>query len=117
MVARKGRPLSVVKPGAEPPKPAKKAAPKKRAPAKPRTLEHAAKLSRKTMLETLRARIAVAMEDPRAHPRDLANLTKQFLDVTEKLDALGAQSGRGKAPAAQSAVADTPNEAWDEGAI
>jgi hypothetical protein len=103
--------LRAVQPGEKPP--AKKA-PAKRAP---RKLSAAVKLSRKTMLEALRDRLATAMEDPRAHPRDMANLTKQFLDVTEKLDTLAAQSGRGKAPAEKSAIANTPNEAWDEGAI
>lgn len=111
-----GKPqLRAVKDG-ETPAPAKKAPAKKRAPRKARTMAHAAKLSRKTMLETLRDKLAAAMDDPRAHPRDVANLAKQLEDVLDKLDRL---AGRGPAaPAAPpSVIADTPNAGWDEDAI
>ncbi|ABE67258.1 terminase small subunit [Mycobacterium phage Jolene] len=113
MAGRTDRPLSVVKAGETP---AKKAAPRKRAPAKPRTLAQAAKLSRKTLLETLRDKIANAMDDPRAHPRDVGNLVKQLLDVQNQIDALAGKPAGGK-KAEPSAVADTPNEVWDEDAI
>lgn len=117
MADRKARALTVVEGGAEPAEPAKKVSPKKRAPAKPRTLEHASKLTRKTMLETLRGRIAAAIDDPRAHPRDVGALAKQLLDVQAQIDALSAKGPNSPNPTEPSAVADTPNEAWDEDAV
>lgn len=105
------RKLRAVEPGEKP------AAAKKRAPAKrqPRTMAHAAKLSRKTMLETLRDKIAAAMDDPRAHPRDVGNLAKQLEDVMVKLDQLSPK--KGATTAEPSAIAKTPNAVWDEDAI
>lgn len=114
MAGRMGRPLSVVQGDGKAP-PAKKPPAKKRAPAKPRTIAHAVKLSRKTLLETLRDRIAVAMDDPRAHPRDIGNLLKQLLDVQKQIDALAPK--KATTTAEPSAVANTPNESWDEDAI
>jgi hypothetical protein len=93
------------------------AKPARKAPAKraPRTMAHAAKLSRKTMLETLRDRIAASMDDPRAHPRDQLAAAKQLLDVQNLIDQL---SAKGRPVAAEpSAIANTPNAAWDEDAI
>lgn len=107
-------PLRAVGPDEKPP------APKKRAPAKrkPRSMAHAAKLSRKTFLETLRDRIAAAMDDPRAHPRDVGNLGKQLFDVQAELDKLG-KKGRATAPAAEpTIIPNTPAHVrWDEDAI
>lgn len=104
-------PLRAVQEGEKPP------APKKRAPRKaaPRTMAHAAKLSRKTMLETMRDKLAAAIDDPRAHPRDIANLMKQLDDVLLKLDALKPQKHVAASPT--TAVASTPNESWDADAI
>lgn len=118
MADRKARSLTVVEGGAEPAKPTKKAPAKKAAPRKPRTLEHAGKLSRKTALETLRDRLAAAIDDPRAHPRDIGALSKQWLDVLEQIDALANKAG-GSAGAddGPSAVQRTPNADWDEDAI
>jgi hypothetical protein len=106
--------LRAVKAGEKPP--AKKA-PAKRAPAKPRTVAQAAKLSRKTLLETVRDKIAASMDDPRAHPRDVVNAAKQLLEIQAQIDALGAKGSSKQAPAEPSAIADTPNESWDEDAI
>lgn len=108
------RPLRAVKAGEKPP--AKKAA-AKRAPAKSRTVAHAAKLSRKTLLETVRDKIAAQMDDPRAHPRDILNAAKQLLDVQAQIDALGAKPSSKQTPAEPSAVANTPNERWNEDAV
>ena len=121
-----GRKLTVVDggtPAKAPAKkaPAKKAPAKKAAPRKPRTIEHAGRLTKKTALETLRDRLGAAMDDPRAHPRDVSALSKQWLDVMAQLDALA-----GKRPAGasqnpdddgQSVVVRTPNAVWDEDAI
>ena len=119
MAGRTTRTLTVVEGGAEPPKPAKKAAPKKRAAPRKRTLEHAGKLTRKTALETLRDRLAAAMDDPRAHPRDVGALAKQWLDVLAQLDALNGKKPAGTAGADEgpSAVVRTPDADWDEDAI
>lgn len=110
MTARK---LRAVEAGEKPP--AKKA-PAKRAAPKPRTVAHAAKLSRKTLLETVRDKIAASMDDPRAHPRDVMAGAKQLLEVQAQIDALK-PARAGTAKAEPSAVADTPNESWDEDAV
>ena len=119
MAGRTTRSLTVVEGGAQPPKPAKKAAPKKRAAPRKRTLEHAGKLTRKTALETLRDRLAAAIDDPRAHPRDVGALSKQWLDVLAQLDALNGKRPADAAGADEgpSAVVRTPNADWDEDAI
>ena len=119
MAGRTTRSLTVVEGGAQPAKPAKKAAPKKRAAPRKRTLEHAGKLTRKTALETLRDRLAAAMDDPRAHPRDVGALSKQWLDVLAQLDALNGKkpAGAGGTEEGPSAVVRTPNADWDEDAI
>ncbi|AKF14504.1 terminase small subunit [Mycobacterium phage Cambiare] len=105
-------PLRAVKAGESP-------APKKRAPAKrasrQRTMVHAAKLSRKTMLETLRDKLAAAIDDPRSHPRDQINAAKQLLDVQNQLDQLNPKKAAAASP--RSAVADTPDESWNADAI
>lgn len=114
-----GRKLTVVEGGGSPAKaPAKKAPAKKAASRKPRTIEHAAKLSKRTLLETVRNRIAAAMDDPRAHPRDVMAGAKQLLDVQAQIDALSNKGGSaGGADDGPSAVVRTPNADWDEDAI
>ncbi|AFM19471.1 hypothetical protein Mycch_4773 [Mycolicibacterium chubuense NBB4] len=104
-------PLRAVKDGETPP------APKKRAPRKaaPRTMAHAAKLSRKTLLETMRDKLAAAIDDPRAHPRDVAALMKSLEDVLVKLDNLDPKKAAAGMP--KTAVAETPDEPWDQSAI
>lgn len=105
------RKLRAVTAGEAPPAPKKRTAKRQ-----PRTMAHAAKLSRKTMLETLRDKLAAAIDDPRAHPRDVGNLAKQLEDVMVKLDQLSPKKAT-TTPAEPSAVADTPNESWDEDAV
>ena len=120
-----GRKLTVVDggtPAKAPAKkaPAKKAPAKKAAPRKPRTIEHAGRLTKKTALETLRDRLGAAMDDPRAHPRDVSALSKQWLDVMAQLDALAGKTPAGAGPAGDdgpSVVVRTPNAVWDEDAI
>lgn len=108
------RKLRAVEAGEKPPA---KNSPAKRAPAKPRTVAQAAKLSKKTLLETVRDKIAASMDDPRAHPRDVVNAAKQLLDVQAQIEALGAKGPSKQSPAEPSAVASTPNESWDEDAV
>lgn len=112
-----GRKLTVVDGGTPAPAkaPAKKAAPRK---PRTRTIEHAAKLSKKTLLETVRNRIAAAMDDPRAHPRDVMAGAKQLLEVQAQIDALANKAGGSAGADDQpSAVQRTPNADWDEDAI
>lgn len=101
-------PLRAVKDGETPPK--------KRAPAKPRarTVAQAAKLSKKTFLETVRNKLAATMDDPRSHPRDVIAAANKVLDIQAQLDALDPK----KRPAEpRSAIANTPNDDWDQDAI
>lgn len=105
-------PLRAVKEGEKPP------APKKRAPRKSsaRTVAHAATLSRKTFLETVRNKLAAQMDDPRAHPRDIIAAASKVIEIQAQIDQLNPKKA---AAAAQprTAVADTPNESWNEDAI
>ena len=55
------------------------------------------------------------MDDPRAHPRDVGNLAKQLEDVMVKLDQLNPKKAAPAAP--RTAIADTPDEHWDQDAI
>ena len=103
-------PLRAVKDGETPPAPRKR-----RAPAKARTMAHAAKLSRKTMLETVRDKIAASMDDPRAHPRDVMAGAKQLLEIQNQIDQLNPKKVAAAAP--KTAVANTPNDDWDQDAI
>jgi hypothetical protein len=43
--------------------------------------------SHEEMLDALRVRLAKAMEDPIAHPRDLAALSRQLLEISKELHA------------------------------
>lgn len=104
-------PLRAVKEGETPPAP-KKRAPRKRAA---RTVAHAAKLSRKTMLETVRDKIAASMDDPRAHPRDVMAGAKQLLEIQNQIDQLNPKKVAAAQP--KTAIAETPDEDWDEDAI
>lgn len=111
---RKGRPaLAAVKDDGT--VPAKKAAPRKRAPVV-RKVETAAKRSQREGLVALRDRLGRAIDCPNTHPRDLANLARQQIAITEKIAAIDAASGKGKT-GQKSVVADTPNESWDEDAV
>ena len=60
------------------------------------------------ILIALRLRLAAAMQDPIAHPRDLAALSRQVVEITKELDAAKAgteEDGVGQA-------AKTADEAW-----
>lgn len=105
---RKRAPLRAVKDG----EPAKRA-PRKAAPA--RTVEQAAKRSQREGLVALRDRLGKAIDNPNTHPRDLANLARQQIAITEKIAAIDAAGAPKKA--GSTAVATTANEAWDESAI
>lgn len=115
MVERKSRPALVsVKDGDT-----AKDVPRKRAPRKApaRKVETAAKRSMRDGLVALRDRLGQAIDCPNTHPRDLANLARQQIAITEKIAAIdAAASSQGKS-SAKSVVAETPHESWDEDAV
>jgi hypothetical protein len=60
------------------------------------------------LLNALRLRIAGAIEDPNAHPRDLAALSRQLLEISKELQATNA--GGEDDPVGQAAT--TVDEPW-----
>lgn len=106
-------PLRAVKEGEKPP------APKKRAPRKQgtRTVAHAATLTRKTLLITVRDKLAAQMDDPRSHPRDVIAAATKLLEVQAQIDQLDPKRAAAAAATPKTAVANTPNEHWDQNAI
>ena len=61
------------------------------------------------MLTALHLRLAAAMEAPNTHPRDLAALGRQLLEISKELEALSA-AGTEEDPIGKAAV--TPDEPW-----
>ena len=60
------------------------------------------------ILIALRARLAAAMQDPQAHPRDLAALSRQVVEITNELEAAKA----GTEEDGVGAAAKTADESW-----
>jgi hypothetical protein len=60
------------------------------------------------LLDALRVRLAKAMEDPIAHPRDLAALSRQLLEISKELHA--ATAGTEEDQIGQAAA--TADEPW-----
>lgn len=104
--------LRAVQPGEVPAKP----------PARARTrsiAQAAASGSERAVLVALRKRLATAIEDPKCPPAPLAALTRQLLDVCEKLEQLDRTERQGRAAGRQEggsggAIGD---EAFDAAAI
>jgi hypothetical protein len=95
-------------------------APTKRAPRKvtPKSVAAAvASGDRRQLLVALRNRIAQAIDDPRTAGPALAALIKQQRDIAAEIQAIDDTAAEKKQPAQRSAIADTPNEAWDESMI
>ena len=83
--------------------------PTERAPRrkKPLTIVQAATLgTHHDMLTALQHRLAAAMEDPNAHPRDLAPLGRQLLEINQQLEALNA-AGPAEDPIGKAAATPT----------
>jgi hypothetical protein len=58
---------------------------------KPLTVVEAATCgTHRELLDSLRRRIATTIEDPNAHPRDLAALSRQLLEISKELQATNA---------------------------
>lgn len=97
-------------------------APAKRAPRKvtPKSVAAAvASGDRRQILVALRNRVAAAIDEPNIPAPALAALIRQQMDLTAKIAAIDFEHGAKKRGSKQpeSAIADTPNEPWDEGAI
>jgi hypothetical protein len=71
-------------------------------------VEAATRGSHEEMLAALRVRLAVAMVDPIAHPRDLAALSRQLLEIDKELH--GTKAGTEEDPVGQAAA--TADEPW-----
>jgi hypothetical protein len=100
--------------------PSTKRAPAKRAPRKapPKTVAKAAAAGdRRGLLVAMQARIAAAIDDPKTHPRDLAQLARRQLEIAEDIAAIDATSGRKTARRRTAVVAETDAETWDQSAI
>jgi DNA-binding NtrC family response regulator len=61
------------------------------------------------LLRALKARIATAIQDPNGHPRDIAALSRQLLEVSKELEAT-AEAGTEGDPVGQAAA--TADEPW-----
>lgn len=66
---------------------------------------------RRELLVAMRDRIAVAVENPRTPPRDLAALTRRLLEIAKDLEAMDAEVADDDI----SAAAATPDEEWGTG--
>jgi hypothetical protein len=62
------------------------------------------------MLTALQLRLAAALEAPNTHPRDLAALGRQLLEISKELVALSA-AGTEEDPIGKAAA--TPDETWE----
>jgi hypothetical protein len=62
------------------------------------------------LLRALKDRIAAAIQDPKGHPRDIAALSRQLLEVSEKLEA-ATKAGTEEDPVGMGA--QTPDEPWE----
>ena len=88
--------------------------------ATPKSVADAARSGdRRQLLVALRNRIATAIDDPRAAGPALAALIKHERELMSEIQGLDLAAKAAKSGSAQpkSVIADTPNEAWNEGAI
>lgn len=97
-------------------------APVKRAPRKvtPKSVVAAAASGDvRQMLVALRNRIAQSIDDPNTPAPALAALIRQQMDIVARIEAIDLARTATKTGSSQqkSAIAETPSEAWDEGAI
>jgi len=93
-------------------------APAKRAPRKPApksVVDAARSGDRRQLLVALQYRIAKAIDDPKTAGPAFAALIKQQRDIASEIHAmdLAAEAGSSKSES-ESAIATTPDEAWNE---
>jgi hypothetical protein len=85
--------------------------PSERAPQRKKALtvvQAAARGTHEELLTALRLRLAAAMEDPIAHPRDLAALSRQVVEISKELHA----TTRGTEDDPVGEAAATADERW-----
>jgi hypothetical protein len=83
------------------------------APAKPKTVTEAADHgTERELLSAMKARVALAVENPNTPTRELSSLTIRLLQIDREIRAIDA---RAKEEALEDGV--TPDEAWDEEAL
>ncbi|MFZ0715923.1 hypothetical protein [Mycobacterium sp.] len=120
MTPRKRTPLRVVGSG-EPKKVAANKAPAKRAPRKavPMSVaEAAATGDRRQLLVALGNRVGQALDDPKTAGPAFAALIKQARDIADAIAAIDqAADAASLVSGPESAIATTPDEAWDESMI
>ena len=79
-------------------------------PKRPRTVAAAAESGdRLELLETLRARISLTVDDPNTPARDLAALSRRLLEIAREIEAMRAANDDSDDV---SKAAATPDEAW-----
>ena len=83
--------------------------PGERAFKKMSVVEAAEQGTHQDLLRALRDRLAAAIEDPAAHPRDIANLARQLGAVSESLQVAAVAAAEGD-PIGVAAA--TPDEPW-----
>jgi hypothetical protein len=71
------------------PPPLRAVSPSERAPQRKKltVVQAAERGNHEDLLTALRLRLAAAMQDPQAHPRDLAALSRQLLEISKELHA------------------------------
>jgi hypothetical protein len=85
----------------------------------PRSVEAAAKSGDlRQILVALRNRIAKAIDDPKTPAPALAALIRQQMDIAARIQAIDVAADAGSSGSGpKSAIATTPDEAWDESMI
>ncbi len=97
----------------------RKRAPRKAAPAKPKTVSQviAAGGTHREILVAMRDRIAKSIDDPKASPTALAALIRRRMDVAREIAAIDAAAHKPAEAVGGSVVATTPDEPWDQSKI
>jgi hypothetical protein len=75
--------------------------------------EAAATGNKRELLITLRAKVALTLEDPKTHPRDVPPLTRRLTEIVEAIEAIDSREGGDDIGDA----AATPDEAFDPEAL
>ena len=71
----------------------------------------AASGDRMALLLATRARVAVAVDDPKTPARDLAALTRRLMDIAKEVESIEAEESE------ESEDAPTPDEAFDPASL
>ena len=89
-------------------------APDEKPPAKPRTVDEAARNgSHRDLLVAMRDRIAKAVSDPDCPPRDLAALTRRLQDIAKEIEQIDLRAKE----EAEELADETADAIWDAEAL